>query len=98
MAKISISLDQLNTIVTKINASSDEINKAWTSIKTEEIAKIRASWIGRDAEAYIAKVLEMDAEMQKAVQALKLLATTYTKARESIIQTQNTIASSVTGI
>ena len=98
MAKISISLDQLNTIVTKINSSSDEINKTWTTIKTDEIAKIRASWIGTDAEAYIAKVLEMDAEMTKAIQALKLLATTYTKARESIVQTQNTIKSSVTGL
>lgn len=51
MAKISLSIDELNNIVTKINTSSQKISELWNSVKTTEIAKIRESWMGKDCEA-----------------------------------------------
>ena len=34
MAKISLSIDELNNIVTKINTSSQKISELWNSVKT----------------------------------------------------------------
>ena len=98
MAKISLSLEQINTIITKINSASEQISTSWNSIKTEDLTKIRSSWAGKDCEAYIAKVEEMDNDMQKAIQALKLLSATYLKAQQNIVATQERITATVSGL
>lgn len=51
----------------KINTSSQKISELWNSVKTTEIAKIRESWMGKDCEAYIVKVEQMDVTMQQAI-------------------------------
>ena len=98
MAKISLSLEQINTIITKINSATEQISTTWNSIKTDDITKIRNSWAGKDCEAYITKVEEMDNDMQKAIQALKLLSATYLKAQQNIVATQDKITTSVNGL
>lgn len=98
MAKISLSLEQVSSIVTKINSASEQISTNWNSIKSEDLAKIRSSWAGNDCEAYIKKVEEMDSDMQKAIQALNLLAQTYQKVQQSITTTQEKITSAVSGL
>lgn len=98
MAKISLSLEQINTIITKINSATEQISTTWNSIKTDDITKIRSSWAGKDCEAYVAKVEEMDADMNKALQALKLLSATYLKAQQNIVAAQEKITSSVNGL
>ena len=98
MAKISLSLEQINTIITKINSASEQISTSWNSIKTEDLTKIRSSWAGKDCEAYIAKVEEMDNDMQKAIQALKLLSATYLKVQQNIVATQEKITTTVSGL
>ena len=98
MAKISLSLEQINTIITKINSATEQISTTWNSIKTDDITKIRNSWAGKDCEAYVTKVEEMDNDMQKAIQALKLLSATYLKAQQNIVATQDKITTSVSGL
>ncbi len=98
MAQIKLSLEEINGIITKINASREEIAVSWNSIKIEDVAGIRATWAGDDCEAYINKVMEMDDQMQKAISALALLANTYTKARDKVLETQQNVATSVSGI
>lgn len=98
MAKISLSLEQINTIITKINSATEQISTTWNSIKTDDITKIRNSWAGKDCEAYITKVEEMDNDMQRAIQALKLLSATYLKAQQNIVATQEKITTSVNGL
>ena len=98
MAKISLSLEQFSTITTKINSATEQISTTWNSIKTEDTTKIRNSWAGKDCEVYISKVEEMDAEMNKALQALKLLSATYVKAQQSIIAAQEKITTSASGL
>ena len=98
MAQITLSVEEINGIISKINSSREEIATSWNSIKVEDVAGIRASWAGADCEAYLNKVTEMDTQMQNAIQALSLLANTYTKARNRIIETQQNVASSVSGI
>ena len=98
MAKISLSLEQISSIVTTINSASEEISTSWNSIKSEDLTKIRSSWAGSDCEAYIAKVEEMDSDMQKAIQALNLLSQTYQKVQQSISTTQEKISSAVAGL
>ena len=94
MAKISLSIDELNNIVTKINTSSQKISELWNSVKTTEIAKIRESWMGKDCEAYIVKVEQMDVTMQ----ALQLLGATYKQAIDNIVATQNKITNDIQGL
>ena len=98
MAKISLSLEQINTIIAKINSATEQISTTWNSIKTDDITKIRNSWAGKDCEAYITKVEAMDNDMQKAIQALKLLSATYLKAQQNIVATQDKITTSVNGL
>ena len=98
MAKISLSLEQINTIITKINSATEQISTTWNSIKTDDITKIRSSWAGKDCEAYVAKVEELAADMNKALQALKLLSATYLKAQQNIVAAQEKITSSVNGL
>lgn len=98
MAKISLPLEQISSIVTTINSASEKISTSWNSIKSEDLTKIRSSWAGSDCEAYIAKVEEMDSDMQKAIQALNLLSQTYQKVQQSISTTQEKISSAVAGL
>ena len=95
MARISLSLDEMNSIITKIGTSKDDIATSWNSIKTEDVEAIKASWAGADCDAYINKVMEMDAQMQNAIGALELLANTYGNARDEILRTQQSVADSV---
>ena len=98
MAKISLSLEQVSTIVTKINQASEKIATNWNSIKNDDLTKIRNSWAGSDCEAYITKVEEMNSDMQKAIQALNLLSQTFLKVQQSVSETQNKIKSAVSGL
>ena len=98
MAKISLSLEQINTIITKINSASEQISTSWNSIKTDDLTKIRSSWAEKDCESYIAKAEEMDNDMQKAIQALKLLSATYLKAQQNIVAIQERITATVSGL
>ena len=98
MAKISLSLEQVSTIVTKINQASEQIATNWNSIKNDDLTKIRNSWAGSDCEAYITKVEEMNSDMQKAIQALNLLSQTFLKVQQSVSETQNKIKSAVSGL
>ena len=98
MAKISLSVDELNNIVTKINTSSQKISELWNSVKTTEITKIRESWMGKDCEAYIVKVEQMDVTMQQAIKALQLLGATYKQAIDDIVATQKKITNDIQGL
>lgn len=95
MAKISLSISDINSIVTKLNKSSDEIEKIWDKVKTQHLEKIKESWAGKDCDAYISKVLEMDSEIKKAIQSQRLLATTYSNAAKQIEGTQADIAGQI---
>lgn len=98
MAKLSITLEDIDTIVSKLNSSSEEIEKIWNSVKSTEIQQIKESWVGKDCESYIQKIDELDADAKKALQAQRLLADTFTKAKAQITSTQETIASSISSL
>ena len=61
MANITMSVDQITEIVSKLQKSSNEIESIWNSINSTEIPKIREAWSGKDSEAYISKLKEVDA-------------------------------------
>lgn len=98
MAKLSITVEQITEIVQKLNTSSNEIEKIWNSIKTTEVSQIKESWIGKDCDAYVSKVEEMDADVQKALKAQRLLAQTFEKAKTQITTTQENVASKINNI
>lgn len=98
MAKIDITVDQISEIVSKLQSSSNEIEKTWNSINTTEVQKIKESWAGKDCDAYIEKIKEVDADVQKALQAQRLLASTFEKAKAQAIETQDAIAKKISGI
>lgn len=98
MAKISITVEQIIEIVQKLNSSSAEIEKIWNSIKTVEVSQIKESWIGKDCDAYVKKIEEMDTDVQKALKAQRLLAQTFEKAKSQIAATQESVASKISGI
>ena len=98
MAKISMTVSDINTIITKLTTSSDTIEKTWNSIKTDEVEKIKTSWIGDDCDAYVKKIIEMDDEVSKALQAQRLLAETYKTAKNQIESAQDSLKSQVESI
>mgnify|MGYP003323076148 CR=1 FL=1 len=67
MANITMSVDQITEIVSKLQSSSNEIESIWNSINSTEVQKIKESWIGKDCDAYISKLQEVDADVQKAL-------------------------------
>lgn len=98
MPKISITLDEVTTIVQKLNSSSNEIEKVWNSIKSTELQKIKESWIGKDCDAYVSKLEEMDADVQKALKAQRVLATTFEKAKTQMVDTQESLAGKIASL
>ena len=60
--------------------------------------KIKTSWVGDDCDAYVKKVLEMDTEIKKALQAQRLLAETYKTAKTQIESAQDSLKSQVENI
>ena len=98
MANITISVDQITEIVSKLQSSSNEIESIWNSINSTEVQKIKESWIGKDCDAYISKLQEVDADVQKALKAQRLLASTFEKAKTQVMEAQNSIASKISGV
>lgn len=95
MAKISITVEQIDEIIKKLNSSSNEIEKEWNSIKTSEISQIKESWIGKDCDAYVRKIEEMNTDVLNALKAQRLLAATFEKAKRQINETQESLASRI---
>lgn len=54
--------------------------------------------MGKDCEAYIVKVEQMDVTMQQAIKALQLLGATYKQAIDNIVATQNKITNDIQGL
>ena len=98
MAHITMSVDQITEIVSKLQSSSNEIESIWNSINSTEVQKIKESWIGKDCDAYISKLQEVDADVQKALKAQRLLASTFEKAKTQVMEAQNSIASKISGV
>ncbi len=98
MANITMSVDQITEIVSKLQSSSNEIESIWNSINSTEVQKIKESWIGKDCDAYISKLQEVDADVQKALKAQRLLASTFEKAKTQVMEAQNSIASKISGV
>ena len=95
MAKISITVEQIDEIIKKLNSSSNEIEKEWNSIKKFEISQIKESWIGKDCDAYVRKIEEMNTDVLNALKAQRLLAATFEKAKRQINETQESLASRI---
>ena len=93
MAKIEMSVDQITDIVKKLNDSSTEIERIWNSVKNSDVQRLQQSWVGKDCDAYITKVLDMDTEIQKALKVQRLLASTFNSAKEEIVNVQEDITS-----
>ena len=98
MASIVMSLDEMEEIVGKLQQSSDEIEKIWNSIGSYELPRIKEAWAGKDRDAYINKVEELGKDVEKALKAQRLLAKTFEAARIEVINTQNAVASKVSGL
>ena len=98
MANITMSVEQITEIVSKLQKSSNEIESIWNSINSTEVQKIREAWIGKDCEAYLNKLQEVDADIKKALKAQRLLASTFDNARAQILEAQNSVANKVAGL
>ncbi len=98
MANITMSVEQITEIVSKLQKSSNEIESIWNSINSTEVQKIKESWIGKDCDAYISKLQEVDADVQKALKAQRLLESTFEKAKTQVMEAQNSIASKISGV
>lgn len=98
MANISMSVDQITEIVTKLQQASNEIENIWNSINSTEIPKIKEAWVGKDCDAYISKLQEVDADVKKALKAQRLLASTFEAAKTQVLEAQNSITSKVSGL
>lgn len=92
MARIAMSIEEMTTIISKLTNSSNEIERIWNTIKTGEVEQIKESWIGADCDAYINKLLAFDSEVKKVLEAQRLLASTFTNAKNQILEAQATIA------
>lgn len=98
MNNTNLTLEEFEAIVKKLNASAIEIEKVWNSIKSTELEKIKASWVGKDCEAYTSKLASMDADVKKALQAQRTLADTFNKAKTKVADTQDVIANKIANI
>ena len=98
MANISMSVDQITEIVSKLQSSSNEIESIWNSINSTEVQKIKESWIGKDCDAYISKLQEVDSDVQKALKAQRLLEYTFEKAKAQVMEAQSSIDSKISGV
>ena len=98
MAKISITVEEIDTIVQKLNSASSEIEKTWNSIKSSELEQLKESWVGKDCDAYISKITEVDGDVQNALKAQRLLAETFQKAKTQIQETQDSLTNKITNV
>ena len=98
MANISISVEQIGDIVSKLQTSSNEIEKLWYTINSTDITHIQQCWKGSDCDAYIEKIQELDSEIKKALKAQRLLASTFDSAKNQILDAQNRVASKASGL
>jgi uncharacterized protein YukE len=93
-----MSVDQITEIVSKLQKSSNEIESIWNSINSTEIPKIREAWSGKDSEAYISKLKEVDADVQKALKAQRLLASTFEAAKQQVLDAQANVTNKVSSL
>lgn len=98
MANITMSVDQITEIVSKLQKTSNEIESIWNSINSTEIPKIREAWSGKDSEAYISKLKEVDADVQKALKAQRLLASTFEAAKQQVLDAQANVTNKVSSL
>lgn len=98
MANITMSVDKITEIVSKLQKSSNEIESIWNSINSVEIPKIREAWSGKDSEAYISKLKEVDADVQKALKAQRLLASTFEAAKQQVLEAQANVTNKVSSL
>ena len=98
MANITMSVDQITEIVSKLQKSSNEIESIWNSINSVEIPKIREVWSGKDSEAYISKLKEVDADVQKALKAQRLLASTFEASKQQVLEAQANVTNKVSSL
>ena len=98
MANITMSVDQITEIVTILKRSSSEIEKIWESINRQDIPRIREAWSGKDSDAYIKKLREVDADVQKALKAQRLLASTFEAAKQQVIDAQANVTNKVSSL
>ena len=98
MANITMSVDQITEIVTILKRSSNEIEGIWESINRQDIPRIREAWSGKDSEAYIGKLREVDADVQKALKAQRLLASTFEAAKQQVLDAQANVTNKVSSL
>lgn len=98
MANISITVDEIDAIISKLNSASSEIEKLWDSIKSEELEQLKKLWIGKDCNAYIDKIIDVDVDVQNALKAQNLLADTFKKTKQQVQDTQDSLAEKIRSV
>ena len=95
---INISFAQVEAIVTQLQKGLNSLKSNWTGVTNTNISKLEASWVGKDCQAYIEKVKNMDKKVNNTIAAIELLIKTYNTAINQIKQSQATVASTIANI
>ncbi len=95
MPDIKITYDQLEENIATLKKAIETLKSSWDGETKRNIDKINSSWAGKDCATYTSKLSNMDGKVQKTIQALELLCSTYEKARDMVASSQKQVTSAV---
>ncbi len=94
-ADLDITYAQLEDNIATLKKAIEALKSSWNGEIKRNIDKINSSWIGKDCATYTSKLSNMDGKVQKTVQALELLCSTYEKARDMVASSKKQVTNAV---
>ncbi len=85
---VNVSYNDLEDCIARLKKTINTLKSSWTNGSKKQIARIKESWVGADCEAYTQKLEGMDQKVNKSIEALELLCSTYEKARDLVLESQ----------
>ncbi len=95
---INMKYEELEENIKTLKSAISTLRDSWTNETKKNLQTLENSWVGADCSAYTSRLSNMDNKVQKTIQALELLCTTYEKARDMVKETQEKALSSINGM
>ena len=95
---INITYGQLEDMIATLKKAISTMKETWDAGTRSNVAKLDASWVGKDCAAYTARLNKMNNKVQRTIQALELLCSTYEKARDMVKENQSKTTAAIYNI
>ena len=95
---INITYNQLEDNIVRLKKIISNLRNSWDEQTKSIINEINNSWVGADCAAYTDKLMGMDGKVQRTIESLELLCSTYESARDMVRERQSEVIYSINSI